>query len=172
MVHQYGSDSRLLLAALIIISSLYLSFNITVYAVALVVVAFWLTWDALRHGSVWYGFNAFRRGEMGTVRYALSQVHWPKLLDTESLAYYHWLKGVVDVSDGRFAAAKVHLLVAASGQLRTENDRSLVHCLLAEVALQESSMQEASEHLRHARALKHHPEVDRMIAALAARIPD
>jgi len=171
MVHQYGPDGRLVLALLIIISSLYLSFNVTFYAAFIVVAAIWLIWDALRHASIWYGFHAFRKGDLGTVRYALAQVRWPDLLDSESKSYYHWLKGVVEVSDSRFAAAKVHLLVAASGQLRTENDRSLVHCLLAEVALQEQDMQEAEEHLRHARALQHHPNVDRMIASLSARIP-
>jgi hypothetical protein len=170
MVHQYGPDSRLILALLIIITSLYLSFNATLYSALAVPVALWLIWDALRHGSVWHGFHAFRRGDLGTVRYSLSQVRWPSLLDNESLAYYHWLKGVVEVADTRFAAAKVHLLVAASGQLRTENDRSLVHCLLAEVALQENALQEAEEHLRHARALQHHPNVDRMIATLSARL--
>lgn len=170
MVHEYSADSRLLLALLIIITSLYLSFNTTVYAALAVLVALWLIWDALRHASVWYGFHAFRDGDLGKVRYALSQVRWPGLLDQEALAYYHWLKGVIEVADSRFAAGKVHLLVAASGQLRTENDRSLIHCLLAEVALQEGQPEEAGEHLRHARALQHHPNVDRMIAALAARI--
>jgi len=171
LVHQYGPDSRLLLALLIIITSLYLSFNTTLYAALAVIVALWLIWDAVRHASVWYGFHAFRDGDIAGVRYALSQIHWPRLLDRESLAYYHWQKGVVEVADSRFAAGKVHLLVAASGQLRTENDRSLVHCLLAEVALQEAQPGEAREHLHHARALQHHPNVDRMIASLAARIP-
>jgi len=170
MVHQYGPDSRLLLALLIMITSLYLSFNVSPYAALAVSLSFWLIWDALRHASVWYGFHAFRAGELGRVRYALAQVRWPALLNSESTAYYHWLKGVVEVADSRFAAGKVHLLVAASGQLRTENDRSLVHCLLAEVALQEGQSEEAGEHLRHARALQHHPNVDRMIASLAARI--
>ena len=97
-------------------------------------------------------------------------MRWPNMLSHPSLAYYHWMKGVVDVSDGRFAAAKVHLLVAASGKLRTENDRSLVHCLLGEVALQEGEPEVAREHLRHATALQHHPEVDRIIGALSARL--
>lgn len=150
--------------------SLYLGFNLSPWAGLVVIPALWLIWDALRHGSVWYGFHAFRQGDLATVRYALALVRWPNLLDAESLAYYHWLKGVVDVADNRFAAAKVHLLVASSGQLRTENDRSLVHCLLAEVALQERDIALARQHLHHARALQHHPEVDRMISNLTARL--
>lgn len=159
------------MALLLVIATLYLSFNFSAYAVLMGVPALWLIWDALRHGSVWRGFHAFRAGDLVTVRLCLSQVRWPSLLESESRSYYHWLKGVIEVADARFAAAKVHLLVAASGQLRTENDRSLVHCLLAEVALQENAVQEAAEHLHHARALQHHPNVDRMIASLAARIP-
>jgi len=171
IVHQYGPDSRLIVALLVILCSLYLSFNLTVYAALLAIIALWLIWDALRHGSVWYGFHAFRNGDLATVRLCLLQTRWPNLLDTEAQSYYHWLKGVIEVADARFAAAKVHLLVAASGKLRTENDRSLVHCLLAEVALQENAVHEAEEHLRHARALQHHPNVDRMIAALSSRLP-
>jgi len=170
MVHQYSPDSRLLVAMLAIVCSLYIGFNFTPLAGVFAVLALWLIWDALRHGSVWYGFSAFRRGDLGSVRYALVQIRWPNLLDAESLAYYRWLKGVIEVADGRFAAAKVHLLVAASGSLRTENDRSLVHCLLAEVALQEADKATAREHLHHARALQHRPDVDKLIHKLGERI--
>ena len=169
-MHQYGPDSRLLIALLAFLCSLYLGFNFSALAGLFALVGLWLLWDALRNGSVWYGFTAFRRGDLGAVRLSLVQIHWPNLLNAESLAYYHWLKGVIDVADSRFAAAKVHLLVAASGRLRTENDRSLVHCLLAEVALQEADQGTAREHLRHARALHHHPNVDRMINTLSARL--
>lgn len=132
--------------------------------------AIWLTWDALRNGTVWYGFHAFRDGDIRAVRKAMLQMRWPNMLSPQSLAYYHWLKGVVDMADNRFAAAKVHLLVAASGSLRTENDRSLVHCLLAEVGLQEQEPEVAREHLKHARALQHRPHVDRIIDNLRARL--
>jgi ABC-type nickel/cobalt efflux system permease component RcnA len=170
IVHEYGPDSRLLLALLMLIASLYFSFNLMQFAVLLIPPALWLIWDVLRHSSVWRAFHAFRANDLATVRLSLSQVRWPNLLEPETIAYYHWLKGVVDVADARFAAAKVHLLVAASGSLRTENDRSLVHCLLAEVALQEKKEEEAKEHLHHARALQHHPNVERMITALTDRL--
>jgi len=160
----------MLVALLALLCSLYLAFNISPLSGLFAIIGLWLIWDALRNGSIWSGFHAFRHGDLGTVRYSLAQIRWPNLLNAESLAYYHWLKGVIDVADSRFAAAKVHLLVAASGRLRTENDRSLVHCLLAEVALQETEMDVAREHLRHARALQHHPNVDRMINNLSARL--
>lgn len=155
---------------LALLCSLYLGFNVTPLAGLFAIVGVWLIWDVLRHSSIWHGFRAFRRGDLAEVRYSLIQVRWPNLLNPESLAYYHWLRGVIDMADDRFAAAKVHLLVAASGRLRTENDRSLVHCLLAEIGLQEEDIAVTQEHLHHARALRHHPEVDRMINALSCRL--
>lgn len=170
-MHEYSPDTRLLVALLAFLCSLYLGFHVSSLAGVFAIVGVWLIWDALRHSSVWHAFRAFRRGDLTIVRYALAQVRWPNLLDAEGLAYYHWLRGVIEMVDARFAAAKVHLLVAAaSGDLRTENDLSLVHCLLAEVALQENAITVAQEHLQHARALQHHPNVDRMINDLRTRL--
>jgi len=170
MVHSYSPDVRLIMAMLSLLAGFYFALHTAWYAWLFTFLAVWLVWDALRNGTVWYGFHAFRTGNHMAVRNAMLSMRWPNLLSPQSLAYYHWLKGVVDMSDGRFAAAKVHLLVAAAGQLRTENDRSLVHCLLGEVALQEEEPEVAREHLRHASALQHHPEVERIIAALLARL--
>ncbi|MCW8973526.1 MAG: hypothetical protein OQL05_09650 [Gammaproteobacteria bacterium] len=158
------------MALLGFICALYLSLQTSWFAWLFTFVALWLTWDALRNGTVWHGFDAFRAGNISAVRNAMEQTRWPNMLSPRSLAYYHWLKGVVDMADSRFAAAKVHLLVAASGSLHTENDRSLVHCLLGEIALQEQESEVAREHLRHARALQHRPHVDRIIASLSARL--
>lgn len=155
---------------LLFVCGLYLSLHTYWFAWLFAFIAVWLTWDALRNGTIWHGFDAFREGNLTVVRHAMGQIRWPNMLSSENLAYYHWLKGVVDMSDSRFAAAKVHLLVAASGSLRTENDRSLVHCLLGEVALQEQEPEVAREHLRHARALQHRPHVDRIINSLSARL--
>lgn len=154
------------------VCALYLSLQTSWFAWLFSLIAVWLAWDALRNGNIWYGFHAFREGNISAVRSAMGQTRWPNMLSPENLAYYHWLKGVVDMADSRFAAAKVHLLVAASGGLRTENDRSLVHCLLGEVALQEEEPEVAREHLRHARALQHRPDVDRIIGSLSARLDD
>lgn len=152
------------------VCAFYLSLQAVWAAWLFVPVAVWLPWDAMRNGTVWSGFDAFRRGDIQSVRYAMRQMRWSGMLSKRALAYYNWLKGVVDLADGRFAAAKVHLLAAASGDLHTENDRSLVHCLLGEVALQEQEPELAREHLRHARALQHRPNVERIIASLASRL--
>lgn len=161
---------RLIVATLSFVCALYLSLQPSWVAWLFTILALWLTWDAMRNGSIWHGFHAFRDGNIAVVREAMAQVRWPNMLSPQNLAYYHWLKGVVDMADGRFAAAKVHLLVAASGNLRTENDRSLVHCLLGEVALQEQQPDVAREHLKHARALQHRPNVDRIINSLSSRL--
>lgn len=169
-VQQFAPDIRLIVAMLSLVCGLYLSLQAAWYAWVFALLAVWLSWDALRNGTVWYAFQAFRRSDLPAVRNAMSQMRWPNMLSPQSLAYYNWLKGVVDMADNRFAAAKVHLLVAASGSLRTENDRSLVHCLLAEVALQQEEPDVAREHLKHARALTHRDHVDRIIQALSARL--
>ncbi|PKM46194.1 MAG: hypothetical protein CVV05_04265 [Gammaproteobacteria bacterium HGW-Gammaproteobacteria-1] len=129
-----------------------------------------LVWNYIRDGGVWIGFRAFRQGNLRRVRRSLESVRWPHLLSRSSLAYYHWLRGVLEAADGRLQAARVHLLVAAAGALRTENDRSLVQCLLAELALQEGNRTVAAEHVDLANALAHHADVSRIIAALRRRL--
>lgn len=129
-----------------------------------------LLWDYFRNSGIWIGFRAFQRGNLPLMRRVLKQVRWPMLLSARSQAYYHWLQGVKHAAGGHYQLARVHLLVAASGDLRTENDRSLVQCLLAEMALQDGDRQVAAEHLRLANALAHHQNVGRIIANLRARL--
>ncbi len=170
-VHQYSPDVRLIVSIICLLCCLYITAQLSSLGIPFLVLAALLFIDVIRNASVWSGFSAFRRGDMAMVNYALSQVRWPQLLSPQSLAYYNWLKGVKEVADERYAAAKVHLLVAINGELKTQNDRSLLHCLLAEIAIQEGEGQTAREHLKHACALEHHPEVDRIIQSLGQRIP-
>ncbi len=170
-VHQYDPDVRLIVCAISMVCCFYITIYRSPLAVMFFVISALLFIDVLRNSSVWYGFAAFRRGDMAAVNYALQQVRWPALLSPQSNAYYNWLKGVKETADGRFAAAKVHLLVAINGELKTQNDRSLLHCLLAEIAIQEEEGDTAREHIKHATALEHHPEVDRIIQSLGQRIP-
>jgi hypothetical protein len=170
-VHQYDPDIRLITCAISMLCCLYITLHRSAWAVPFFILSALLFIDVMRNSSVWHGFSAFRRGDLGAVNYALQQVRWPQLLSAQSLAYYNWLKGVKEVADQRYAAAKVHLLVAINGELKTQNDRCLLHCLLAEIALQEGEGQTAREHLKHAVALEHHPEVNRIIQSLDQRIP-
>ena len=170
-VHQYDPDVRLIVCAISMVCCFYITIHRSPLAVIFFVLSALLFIDVLRNSSIWHGFAAFRRGDMAAVNYALQQVRWPSLLSPQSLAYYNWLKGVKEVTDERYAAAKVHLLVAINGELKTQNDRSLLHCLLAEIAIQEEEGDTAREHIKHASALEHHPEVDRIIQSLGQRIP-
>jgi len=150
--------------------ALYLALVPTALSFLFTVITIWLVWDYVRNSSVWGAFSAFRGGRIEEMRRQLEQVKYPNLLSAVSSAYYHWLKGVNEVADGRFGAAQVFLLLAASGQLRSPNDRSLVQCLLAEVALQLGNQEQAREHLKLADALSHSEQVERMISQLSSRL--
>jgi hypothetical protein len=170
LVHNYSPDVRLLVSAIALICCLFITAKLSPWGIPFFIIAALLFIDVIRNSSVWFGFSAFRRGDMAMVNYAVQQVRWPQLLSAKSNAYYNWLKGVKEAADGRLAAAKVHLLVAINSDLLTQNDRSLLHCLLSEIALQEGEPQTAGEHLKHAAALEHHPEVDRIIQSITQRI--
>ena len=171
-VHQYDPDVRLIVCAISMVCCFYITLHRSPWAIPFFVISALLFIDVLRNSSVWYGFRAFRNGEMAKVDYAIGQVRWPQLLSPQSQAYFNWLKGVSEVSRERYAAAKVHLLVAINGELRTQNDRSLLHCLLAELEIQDGDPETAREHLKHAAALEHHPEVGRIIQSLSQRMPN
>lgn len=171
-IQQYSPDSRLLVAALFIILAIYLSLQLVALAVLFACAALLLVWDALRHGTVWPAFDAFKGHHHEQLYVLLEAIRWPALLAPHSLAYYNWLKGVQDLGAQRLAAAKIHLLAAASGPIRTETDRSLIHCLLAEVAIQQTESEVAAEHLRHAAALAGSDNVRRLIERLQARLND
>lgn len=161
---------RLIVALLALLCGVFLLLQHSWFAVPFLALAPALIWDYFRRSAVWQAFAAFRRGDLAAVRWWLEQVRFPKLLNRPSQAYYHWLRGALEATDSRLQAAKVHLLVAASGQLRTENDRSLVQCLLAEVNLQAGAPEVARDHLRLAESLAHYGEVDRLIDHLRRRL--
>ncbi len=169
-IQQFTPDVRLIIALIALVCALYLALMLSWWGLLFLPVSMWLSWDALRHGSVWPAFDAFKSHRLDEMGAMLLATRWPSLLERQSLAYYNWLKGVVDISAGRLAAAKVHLLAAASGPIRTENDRSLIHCLLAELAIQQGEAAVASEHLRHASALSSQQSIRQMVARLQARL--
>ncbi|WP_127476845.1 hypothetical protein [Sulfurivermis fontis] len=161
---------RLVLALLCAALTLMLASQASPWTIVPLLCGLLLLWDYVRNSGVWIGFRAFRQGQLPRVRRSLRSVRWPQLLSPRSRAYYHWLRGVLEAADGRLEAARVHLLVAATGALRTENDRSLVQCLLAELALQQGNRAAAAEHVRLANALGHHGEVAHIITALRRRL--
>ena len=169
-IHPYSPDSRLLAATISLVIGLVLGLHIAWMVIPLLLLAILIAWDALRHATVWPAFDAFKQHQFAAMRLLLNNIRWPSLLAPQSLAYYNWLKGIDDVHANRLAAAKVHLLAAASGPIHTENDRSLIHCLLAEVAIQEGDTTVAKEHLQHAGALSSQQSIREMINRLQQRI--
>src|SRR5512139_1266285 len=128
------------------VCAFYLATVPTFLAYLFAAVAVWLVWDFVRNSSVWGAFMAFRSGQIDEMNRLLELVKYPSHLSSVTIAYYHWLKGVSEVADGRYGAAQVFLLLAASGDLRSTNDRSLVQCLLSEVAIQLQNKEQAREH--------------------------
>lgn len=163
---------RLIVGLLAILVGFYLALHPTPLAFLFFFVGLWLIWDAIRNSGVWSAVRAFRQQDLARVRYYLALIRWPNLLNREAKSYYHWMRGVVEMSDGRLEAAKVQLLVATTGRLRTTNDRSLVQCLLAEIGLQSGDRTAARQHVAFARELAHHEQVDRIIARLERRLSE
>lgn len=166
----FTPDMRLTLVLLASLTGAYLLYLGTPFAALFFSAALLLLWNCFRHSGVWSAFRAFQRRDIGRVRFLLTHVRWPRLLSRPTLAYYHWLQGVLDAADGRLKAAQVHLLVAAAGDLRSSNDRCLVQCLLAEVLLQQGEREAAREHLRFAEDLAEHDELKPLLRSLEARV--
>ena len=166
----FAPHSRMVTALLCMALAMMLVFNTSPLAAVPLLLSVALIWDFFRNSGVWIAFRAFRQGNLPRVRRSIATVRWPQMLSARSSAYYHWLKGTLEAADGRYEAARVHLLVATVGALRTENDRSLVQCLLAEVTLQQGDRAAARDHLQLANALAHHADVAPIIQALRRRV--
>lgn len=148
----------------------YLALRASPIAWLFLMAGIYLFWDFFRHNGVWLAFEQFREGNIEQVRRLLRQVRQPALLNMKSRTYYHWLMGVVDVADNNLLSAKMHLLVAASSPQLSENDRCLVQCMLAEVAIQSADWKVAREHLELASKLPHHDNIDHIINELAGKL--
>ena len=142
------------------------------FAAALVLVPVTVVvWGYFRIGSVALALAAYRLGNVERMRDHVRRVRWPRLLSPRWRAYYHWLQGVALVIEGRVFPARDHLLAARRWRFRTTNDRSIMECQLADMAIRCGEPAQAWGHLRHARGLEHHPVVDALIASVEARIP-
>ena len=140
-------------------------------ATVVLLLASLLVWGYFRSGSLWLALAAYRLGNVERMRDHVRRVRWPRLLSPRWRAYYHWLQGVALVIEGRLAPARDHLFEARRWRFRTENDRSIMECQLADMAIRCGEPAQAWGHLRHARGLRHHPMVDALIASVEQRIP-
>ena len=123
-----------------------------------------------RYGSVWLAFRAFRQRDMGRVRELLRSVDHPERLDPRHRAYFDWMSGVLAADAQDFQLARTLLTRAAEGALRTDQDRSIVHFHLAEIAQFNREPAAARHHLGEARRLTRSPELLDLIAALEERL--
>ncbi len=130
----------------------------------------WLLWGYFRAGGIPLAVAAFKRGNLSRVRRLLRHTYWPRLLSRGNQPYYFWMRGAILMADCCFADARMELLLASAGDIRSENDRSLIQCLLAEAALQLDDMSAAERHLGLAQRLEHHEQVDRLIGKIRGRI--
>src|SRR5688572_24524772 len=99
------------------------------------VVALLLIWGHFRYSTVHAAFQACRRGNLAGARALLASIPDPARLSAKDRAYYYWLQGGLLAGDGKPEEARVSMQLAADGALRTDSDRALVNCQLAELAL-------------------------------------
>ena len=133
-------------------------------AAAVLAVAF------LREGPIWLAMRAYRRGDIAGVRRLTGQVSRADWLRPQSRAYYDWLQGVVAADAGDLVRARSALAAAAAGPLRTSNDVSVVHSLLAELALKADDRTSAAAHLAEARRRPHRAALDPALQALEQQL--
>lgn len=129
-----------------------------------------LVWGYFRVGTVWLALAAYSTGNVERMREHVRGVRWPTLLTVRNRAYYHWLRGVALAIEGDLQRARESLLLARRGRLRSTTNRSIVECQLADMALRCGEKDKAHGHLACARAYRHPPVVDTLIASVAARL--
>lgn len=131
----------------------------------LVIAGYW------RAGTVWLAWRAARLGNLTRAQQLLTQVPSPRRLAPQQRAYYDLLMGLTLREQGDAARARGFLEAAVAGRLRTENDRSLAHLHIAEVALVSGDVSAARAHLLKARSLSHRPEIAAALTQVETQLP-
>ena len=129
-----------------------------------------LLWGYLRYGTVHAAFQAHLQGDEDGVVRLLGQTRFTTLLRPQDKAYFEFLSGTVAQRLGSLRAAREHFLRAGQGPLRTDNMRSVIHCHLAAIDIEEGSPEQAATQLQLARDCPHRPATEQMIAALEERL--
>lgn len=123
-----------------------------------------------RYATVWRAFRAFRDRDMKRVETLLSQVDRPDRLYPRHRAAYDWMKGVLAADAGDLEEAKTLLRNAVEGAIRTDQNRSIIHFHLAEIAQLQADTAGARQHLEEAKALTRDPEMLALIEAQEQRL--
>ena len=123
-----------------------------------------------RYSTVWFAWRAFRRDDFDKVQELLARVPSYSHLTPQCRSTYDWMMGAVMLHQGSLAQARHYLERAVAGNVRTANNRSIIHLLLSRTALQQGNLELASEHLAAAAKLPHRAPVDDVIEGMAAAI--
>jgi tetratricopeptide (TPR) repeat protein len=148
----------------------YLLVSGFIWGLAFLVAAALLAWGYYRYGTVWLALQALSAGDGERAARLLKSVRRPTRLGSQSRAYYEYMRGVLAAGEERFDRAESHLRSALDHRLRTENDRSLVECTLAEVLALRGQKEEARVVLDRARARDHKPTLDELIERIEQRL--
>lgn len=131
-----------------------------------------LLWVHYRFGTVWLAFGALQKGDDEKARQLIDKVLHPDSLNDQHRAYFNWIKGVLAGKENDLTTARKFLIAAQDGELRTMNDRCIVACLLAEIALKLDDPVEARAQLDLVRSQPHKPQVDAMVEAIEAMMSE
>ena len=127
-------------------------------------------WQHFRSGTVKLAFQSLQRGDLEMARKLFHQIASPEKLHPVNRTYYHWICGALAASENNLQKAKEEYLLAYEGELRTENDMSVLACILAQFEIREGNMDKAKEFIEKAASLNHEPMVKEKIEELKRKI--
>jgi hypothetical protein len=112
-----------------------------------------------RYGPIRPAFSALHQGEFDTARQLVTSIRFPNLLSSQSLAYFHWINGVLAYNGSDYTSAETQMRCAIEGNLRTTNDRCIATATLAQIVAKNGQLNEATKILNDAMLIPHKEEV-------------
>ena len=103
-------------------------------------------------GTVWAAFIKLRKGKIDEAEHLLRQIKKPAWLIKRNRAYYHFVKGMIDLQHKDLAPGEVHLKKALDLGLSPGNDQALAALNLAHLCFMEQRFEESRGFLHHAKA--------------------
>ncbi len=123
-----------------------------------------------RSGTVWLAFRAFRKGQVDRAGRLINHIPYPDWLSAQFQAYYHWMRGTMELQAHQPKAAVEHLQRSFEGRLRTSNARSGVAATMVQAWIEIGDLDQAKAALSMARELTHNESTDRLLGVFDERI--
>ncbi len=123
-----------------------------------------------RSGTVWLAFRSFRRGRVDRAGRLIDLIAHPNWLSAQFQAYYHWIRGAVELKAHRPQVAIEHLERSLEGRLRTTNARCGVASTMVQAWIELGDLDQAEVMLDLARELTHNEPTDKLLGAFDDRI--